>query len=129
MIVHMSMASLHTLPSDGANAWAAGGGLRFILSTATWNLFLTGAPLWLAAILAPLAIVGLAGWGDRAAQRAFLVLAAWLGAFLFLGRPDNHYWGLMYAPLLALGFALALPSLFALLRSAMPLRLADEQPA
>jgi hypothetical protein len=118
MAVHMHMAALQTLSTDGANAWAAAGGWRFILSTATWNLFLSGMPLWLLAILTPLAILGLAGWNDRAAGRGFLALALWLCAFLFFGRPDNSYWGLMYAPLLALGFALSLPSCLALLSAA-----------
>lgn len=118
MLIHMNLATQQLLPSDQANSWTALGGWSFVLSSARWNLFLLTAPLWLNAILLPVAMLGLAGWNDRFAGRAALALAGWLGAFLIVGRPDNHYWGLMYAPLAAVGFAVSAPSLLALLRKA-----------
>jgi hypothetical protein len=117
---HLHLAAQQLLPSDPANGWTAFGGWGFILATAHWNLLLSAAPAWLAALFLPTAIVGLAGWNDRVGGRALLALSVWLVAFLVLGRPDNHYWGLMYAPLLALGCVFAPPSLMALLRAASP---------
>lgn len=118
MAVHMTMAAQQLVASDPANGWTAVGGWGFILSTAKWNLLLTAAPMWVNATLVPCAVLGLAGWVDRSAGKALLVTAAWLAAFLFLGRPDNHYWGLMYAPLLALGAALFIPAFVTLVRVA-----------
>jgi len=119
MAVHMQIAAQQLLASDPANSWTAIGGWGFILSTARWNIFLLQAPAWLNALLVPCAMVGLVGWSNRAGARALILAAAWLTAFLFLGRPDNHYWGLMYAPLLALGIALLVPSCLSLLKAAV----------
>jgi len=43
---------------------------------------------------------------------------AYLGAWLFIGRRDNDYWGLMIAPLLPLGL-LQLPEALRRARGAM----------
>jgi hypothetical protein len=118
MAVHLHVAAQQILPGDGANSWTAFGGWGFVLSTARWNLLLVRMPLWLNAIIVPMAIIGLGGWKTDAGARAGLALALWLGAFLILGRPDNSYWGLMYAPLLAVGCVAAPASILALLRAA-----------
>ncbi len=40
-------------------------------------------------------------------SRAALVLGGYIVSFLFVGRPNTSYWGLLYAPLLAIGLALS----------------------
>jgi hypothetical protein len=116
--LHLHLAAQQILPTDGANSWAAFGGWGFVLSTARWNLLLTTAPFWLNAILVPVAVTGLAGWRNPNGDLALLATTVWLAAFLALGRPDNHYWGLMYAPLLAIGCVVAPGSLLTLMRAA-----------
>lgn len=108
---HAALASAQIRPDDAAHSWAAVGGWPFILSTVRWNAALAFAPGWTAALAAPLALLGLASWSGPTGLRAALAAGGWIGAFLVLGRPDNHYWGLMYAPLLALGLVFAGPAL------------------
>lgn len=119
LAVHLQTAAQHIGLDDLANAWSAFGGWNFILSTARWNYALVMAPTWLLAIIAPLAILGLAGWKDPVGLRAAALFAAWASAFMVFGRADNHYWGLIYSPLIAIGLALAPFSLIALARSFM----------
>ena len=123
---HLFFATQQLLASDPANGWVAIGGWGFILATAKWNLLLSTAPTWLNALIVPTAIIGLAGLNERAGGRALAALCSWLVVFFFLGRPDNHYWGLIYAPLLALGCVFAAPSLLALIQTALP---APDRPA
>jgi hypothetical protein len=63
--------------------------------------------LWLSAVYLPIALLGLAGWRGILGARLGLTAAAYVTAFAVVGQPFNDYWGLMYAPLLAFGFAAA----------------------
>lgn len=108
---HAALASAQIRPDDAAHSWVAVSGWSFILSTVRWNAALALAPAWATALAAPLALLGLAAWSGPTGLRAALAAGGWIGAFLVLGRPDNHYWGLMYAPILALGLVFAWPAL------------------
>jgi hypothetical protein len=46
------------------------------------------------------------------------MLGLWLGVFLVLGRPDNVYWGFLFAPILPIGLAFAPAALRDLVRAA-----------
>jgi hypothetical protein len=48
-------------------------------------------------------MLGLWGWRAHFGTRTFLTVFAYICAFSIAGRPDNYYWGLMYAPLLPVG--------------------------
>jgi hypothetical protein len=63
-------------------------------------------------------VIGLAGAEDARARRAAVIVAGYLAGFLVVGRPDNYYWGLLYAPLLPVGFLLAPAALRDLFRKA-----------
>jgi hypothetical protein len=76
-----------------------------VLLTLRMNSLLFAAPaplLWLYLLAA---VVGLSRSRDEASQLACLTAAAYLVAFAFVGRPENFYWGLLPAPLLAWGVA------------------------
>jgi hypothetical protein len=100
-VAAVTRATDHASPS-----WAAFGGYPFILHMAKWNLVLNAAPLWVAALVLPPALLGLLFWSGagagRGARAGFTVLGYALG-FCFVGTPNNDYWGLMIAPLWPLG--------------------------
>jgi hypothetical protein len=83
--------------------WLRLGGLDFVLLSLRMNGLLfqaPGAALWLFLVAA------LVGFGARRSdtnQLAGFAAAAYLVAFAFIGRPENFYWGLIPAPLLAWG--------------------------
>ncbi len=64
-----------------------------------------------------LVIVGL--WASRDA-RLLAIVISYFAAFFFIGHPINWYWGFMYAPLLAVALAYALPALSRLVRLSLP---------
>lgn len=90
--------------------WVRFGGTAFVIGTTELNnVFLIVLPAWVAAIYLPLALLGLAGWRSPTGLRAGLTCAGYLASFAVVGQPNNAYWGLMIAPLLALGI-IALPT-------------------
>lgn len=91
-------------------SWVQFGGWPFVLSTGNWNAFLLAAPQWVVAIVLPLALLGLNGRRGAEGIRSSLTLGAYCVAYLIAGRMNNAYWGMMYAPLVSLGFLYAFPS-------------------
>lgn len=84
--------------------WICFGGTAFIIGTVELNnILLILLPAWISAIYLPLALLGLAGWRSAAGLRACLTSVGYLLAFAIFGQPSNAYWGLLIAPLLALG--------------------------
>jgi|ETNmetMinimDraft_26_1059896.scaffolds.fasta_scaffold314672_1 hypothetical protein len=75
------------------------------------------SPWWIDVILLPLALLGLAGWRGAAGTRVGLTMGLYILAFLIVGRSDNYYWGLMYAPLIPLGVLHAPRALVDLVRA------------
>jgi hypothetical protein len=115
--VHFHIASGLYRPGDLVSAsWFYIGGWDFVVDTAKLNQILFYCPAWLVALAVYGGMVGLAGWRDPWVSRVALVLGGYLTAFLFVGRPDNGYWGFIYAPLLPLGWVLA-PAAFRDLQS------------
>jgi hypothetical protein len=129
LALHLQLALAHGAGHGTSNGWLGLGGWSFVLATAQWALFAQVVPTsdWAMAILVPLAFLGLAGWRGPLGIRAFLLAAGYAGAFLVMGRPDNHYWGLMYAQLLVIGLVLAGPAMRDLVRRSLP-RAAPEAP-
>ena len=101
---HWSQLSALIGPADHAAAtdWLQFGGLVFVLRTAAFNGVLLVAPYWVAAIFL---VLGLLGLKDQ--PRAAVTVALYLLLFLVYGRPENEYWGALYAPLIALGLVWA----------------------
>jgi hypothetical protein len=105
--VHYHIAAGLSHPGDlVSSGWFYGGGWDFVVDTAKLNQVLFFCPPWLVAAAVYCSVLGLAGWRDPWVSRVTLVLGGYLAAFLFVGRPDNGYWGFIYAPLLPLGWVL-----------------------
>jgi len=119
LALHMLAVDRIVRPSDvTSSGWLALGGWRFDLALARQSSLLIGLPAWVAAIATPLALLGWAAWPGRYALRVAASLGLWMTAFLLLGRPDNAYWGFLFAPLLPVGLAMAPPALLDLVTAA-----------
>ncbi|MEX2173742.1 MAG: hypothetical protein WD872_05225 [Pirellulaceae bacterium] len=97
----------------GLAQWLRCGGLDFVLLTVRMNGLLFAAPaavLWLYLVTS---LFGLAQRHDETSRLCCLSALWYLVAFAFLGRPENFYWGLVYAPLLPWGIWPALSVLVA----------------
>jgi hypothetical protein len=108
LVTHMAAVRAITLPSDVTSpGWMAFGGWRFDLALARQSSLIMALPPWAAAVTTPLALLGWCAWRSAYALRTAAMLSLWMGAFLVLGRPDNSYWGFLFAPLLPAGLAMA----------------------
>lgn len=83
--------------------WLQLGGLRQAVATTRINVVIGLLPVWIAAALLPLSLIGLAGWPDWPGVRMAVAGAGYAFAFALVGYGFNAYWGLLYAPVLALG--------------------------
>lgn len=106
---HAHMVQLHQLPGDHADArgWLTLGGADFALVTAAFNGLLLALPLWVTAILLPLACLGLLAWPGPAGERMALTVLVYLTLYAIVGKPLNGYWGAIYTPLLMPGLVWA----------------------
>lgn len=103
--VHLLYAGDLHRPGDlVSQGWLGLYGWDFSIATARWNVFLHLLPAPGVALAMCLGILGLAGVEDERAHRAALTVFGYVFAFLVVGRPDNFYWGILYAPLLSAGF-------------------------
>jgi hypothetical protein len=122
LFLHGLEVSRHMSPGDRQpGSWIQFGGLPFLLTTCRMNEFLFPLPAWITALYLPLALLGLSAWRGPTAARTSLTVGAYLAAFVVVGQPFNNYWGLLYAPLLALGLVwtpAALRDLYHSLRAA-----------
>jgi hypothetical protein len=124
--VKAQLAGSEVAASGGLSQWLRFGGLDFILLTTRMNSLLFAAPpalLWLYLLLS---LVGLSHGRDEVSQLACLAALAYLLAFAVVGRPENFYWGLLPAPLLAWGMACS-PQAFAQLLPTSCWRLASRE--
>ena len=99
------MTDLAAPPGAGLAQWLRLGGLDFVLLTTRMNGLFFAAPAGLLWLYLLAALVGLANRPDETSRVACLAALAYLLAFAVLGRPENFYWGLLPAPLLAWGAA------------------------
>jgi hypothetical protein len=115
---HVAMVNAQLGPTDFAwpEGWISFGGARFVLSTAWYNGLFVLAPVWLAALLLPMGLLGLLAW--PADGRMALTVFAYVTAFAVVGKPLNTYWGELYTPILTLALVWALPALADLARAA-----------
>ncbi len=117
--VHIHMAAGLYRPGDFVSpGWLGLGGWDFAIATAKWNIVLHELPYPLIALALCLGVIGLAGARDGRARRAAAIVAGYLTGFLVVGRPDNYYWGVLYAPLLPVGLLLAPAAIRDLFRNA-----------
>jgi hypothetical protein len=108
LVLHLSFASrLHQAGDIVSASWLGFGGWDFAIASAKWNILLHGLPYPLIALAICLGLVGLAGASDCRARRAAVIVGAYLMALLIVGRPDNYYWGIIFTPLLPMGWLFA----------------------
>lgn len=105
LAVHAAEVHALAVPGDTVSpGWLALGGWRFVLETTRWvpDVFHLG---WCAAILLPLALLGLTArpidW------RLSLTVGGYVAGFIFVGRHNTTYWGFIIAPLWPMGLARA----------------------
>ncbi len=98
--------------------WLALGGWTFVLASSQWNVLLAAANGWLTPVWLPLALLGAAGRRDPLGQRLLLTVWGYSLAFLFIGRSNNDYWGIVFAPLVAVSLTFAPAALGALVAAA-----------
>ncbi len=106
-------------PTDLASpGWVKFGGWPFLMATAKWNLAVILGGAAAAAVIVPLSLTGAAGRGDGLGLRLATLLIGYTIGFMVIGRPENAYWGLVTAPLIAVGLCLAPAALRDLFRRA-----------
>jgi hypothetical protein len=104
---HAQAISHLTSSADVASpGWLRLAGWRFVLETGRWNILAFHAP-WLSAIIVPMALLGALGRRDGLGRRLTLLIAGYLAGLMVFGRPENYYWGLVTAPILAVGLCFA----------------------
>ena len=105
---HLSRAAQLLQPGDHiSSGWLSFGGWPFVLQAARDNLALIYAPNAVIAIVVCIALVGFLGARNPFVSRAGVIVGGYMAAFLFVGRPDNGYWGMLFSPLLPLGVAVS----------------------
>jgi len=117
---HAMTAMSLVLPTDPAykDGWLQFGGAAFVLGTAQFNGLFLLLPLWVTALVLPIAVLGFVAWQHRAAQYGLATVLAYIMLFAFFGRTANGYWGGIYAPLLMLGLPFGVVAVKDLLRQA-----------
>ena len=116
---HAWMVSTQIGPeAQSGKNWLALGGWGFVLAANLWNVVTIVAPGWFIALWMPLALLGAAAKRDALGKRLMLTVGGYSLAFLFVGRNDNNYWGIIYAPLVAVSLTFAPGALLALWRGA-----------
>jgi hypothetical protein len=103
--VRSQLAGTDVAEAGGLSQWLRLGGLDYVLLTTRMNSLLFHAPAWLLWLYLLASLAGLSRQRDESSVLACLAALAYLVAFAFLGRPENFYWGLLPAPLLAWGTA------------------------
>lgn len=104
-------------PAEGvvsSQGWLELGGWDFVLSTIRRTSVLNWMPLWVTAVVVPLALLGWASLRDSMAARVTTLLAVYFVTFAIVGRPENWYWGLLYVALIGPGLAFAPGALWTL---------------
>ncbi len=120
LALHAWMVHLNVLPADRRGpGWAHMSGWAFVLKLDSWNLLLAGEPQVWTALAAPWALFGAVAWGGATGRRLGLTVIGFTAGFLFIGRPENTYWGLLTTPLEPLALVLGLYLAPGLMRRAL----------
>ena len=101
-----------------APGWLDLHGWPFFVNSAWFSTVLTVLPIAVVAVLVPLALLGWVGRSGVMARPVVGVPVIYAVAFGVMGRSNNLYWGLLFAPLLVPGLAFAPRTLHELFRTA-----------
>jgi hypothetical protein len=106
LALHAEQVAAVTLITDAQSpGWTNFSGWPFFVLAMRLTTALRGFPVWIAAPLIPLAMLGWASWRSRTGLAGFLLFCGYALIFMVLGRRDNFYWGLIVAPTFLLGLA------------------------
>jgi hypothetical protein len=103
-LYHAHLAAMLTVPSDPTSpGWLYFQGPSLILASSRWNILTASLPD--PALIAALVVMagGLLLVRRHELQVAAVTVALFCIALLALGRAENDYWGIMFAPFLGLG--------------------------
>jgi hypothetical protein len=106
---HVAQVRAH-MPAEEINepsSWLAWGGIEFVLNTVKMNQLLVLTHMSVRAFYFPFALLGLIGWRGETGVRSLFTCLGYNAAFLVVGQPFNDYWGIIDAPGLSMGAALA----------------------
>jgi hypothetical protein len=103
---HVHQVAVAQVPDPPrSQGWLDVGGWPFIVDTMRYGSFLGLVPFPVVAVLTPLALAGWCFVRSPAATRSALTAVVFIGCFMVIGRPENNYWGTLYATLLLPGLA------------------------
>jgi len=117
LAVHTAVVTRLMTDTDRTNSWLALGGWPFVVDTAQWNLFALLVGATAVAVVVPFAVLGAGSWDHPLGTRLGATVVVYVVIFLVLGRPDNSYWGIVFAPLLAVSLVFAPSALRALVQA------------
>ena len=103
--LHATAAAQFIQPADLAHpSWVQFGGFRFILATIGFGGWLYLLPPWVAAVGGVLLLSS--GWAPIRAPHIKTTTYAYLAFFFAVGQPFNQSWGILTAPVWAIGYGL-----------------------
>jgi len=121
LAAHISALAAVTLPTDLASpGWGGFGGWATYVAFVHETSILRFMPLWIAALLVPLALLGWASWKSRLGLAGLGVQIVYALLLMLFARPDNFYWGMLVAPTLFIGLIFGPAALRGLARSLLP---------
>ena len=117
-LLHVGAAGNWIRAGDLAHpSWLRVGGLRFVSATIGFGGWLYLLPRWISAIA--LVLLAASWFAPRSAPHIKLAVVAYLVFFALVGQSFNQSWGLVTAPLWALGFALGASGISRLIGEAL----------
>ncbi|MFT3978033.1 MAG: hypothetical protein QM688_13110 [Sphingomonas bacterium] len=120
---HAHAVSLVVRPLDGFTAgWPGMLGFGFFVRMAAQASAFAQLPMWLAAPLTGLSLIGWAAWRDPLGGRVFAILAGYALLLAFICQADSCYWALIAAPVMAIGLVFAPDALRELVARALDRR-------
>lgn len=125
LAAHFALAAAQHMPGDLASqGWLRFGGWPFAVLAARRNILLAVLPAPVASLVLLAGLLGLVSARSPWLRRIAGTACAFLGLFMAAGRPDNFYWGMIVAPLLAMGLPFAPAAVRDLVRAAVGRRTA-----
>lgn len=96
--------------------WVEFGGWPFVVNAVWFSSAMTLTSMTLTAVIVVFALLGWIGRSGDIALFAVLVIGTYSVVFAVLGRPNNLYWGALFAPTLLVGIVWAPRAVWEMLR-------------
>ena len=85
------------------NRWVAFNGWIFVLSTVQFSGWFLISPNYVTLVLVPVSILGIIGYRSTISFLLSTTILIYVFFFMIVGRMDNIYWGMLYAPIFSTG--------------------------